>query len=106
MVFDRTGNNPAFIPEHILNIWTTKEFENGMGIGGGLRYLSEQFIHVDNAFNLDEALIFDAILYYKWKWLKFTLNVKNLTDEKYEMRGFGGTSVIPANPRSVLCESV
>ncbi|MCK5086505.1 MAG: TonB-dependent receptor [Melioribacteraceae bacterium] len=101
MVFDRTGNNPAFTPEHILNIWTTKGYENRLGIGGGLRYLSEQFINVDNDFNLDEALIFDAIVYYKWNQFKFSVNVKNLTDEKYEMRGFGGTSVIPAAPRSV-----
>jgi hypothetical protein len=29
------------------------------------------------------------------------LNLKNITDEEYEMRGFGATSVIPANPRSI-----
>ncbi|MFC2084099.1 TonB-dependent receptor [Bacteroidota bacterium] len=101
MVFDRTGNKPAFTPNHILNVWSTKEFENGLGIGGGLRYLSEQFINVDNAFKLGEALIFDAIVYYKWKQFKFSLNIKNLTNEEYEMRGFGGTSVIPADPRAI-----
>jgi len=66
-----------------------------------LRYLSEQFIYIDNAFNLDEALIFDAIVYYKWKKFKFSVNVKNFTNEEYEIRGFGGTSVIPADPRSI-----
>ena len=65
-VFNRTGNKPSFAPEHILNVWTTKEFKYGLGIGGGLRYLSEQFIYIDNSFNLDEALIFDAIFYYKY----------------------------------------
>lgn len=102
MVFNRTGNSPAFAPEHILNIWTTKEFENGFGIGGGLRYLSDQFIAVDNSFKLDKAVIFDAIVYYKWSKFKFTVNVKNLTDEKYEVRGFGNSSVIPAAPRSLF----
>lgn len=100
-VFDRTGNDPAFAPEHILNVWTTKEFNSGLGIGGGLRYLSEQFIYVDNSFNLDEALIFNAILYYNWNQFKFSVNVKNITNEEYEIRGFGGTSVIPASPRSI-----
>lgn len=102
MVLDRSGNSPAFAPEHILNIWTTKEFENGLGIGAGLRYLSEQFISVDNVFSLDAALTFDAIVYYKWNQFKFSFNVKNLTDEEYEMRGFGGTAVIPAPPRSIF----
>lgn len=101
MTFDRKGNRTGFSPEHILNIWMTKEFENGFGIGGGLRYLSEQFIHIDNAFELDAALIFDGIVYYKWNQIQFSVNVKNICDEKYEMRGFGNSSVIPANPRSV-----
>ena len=101
-VVDRTGNKAAFVPEHILNIWTTYEFSNGFGIGGGLRYLDEQFIHVDNVFNLDKALIFDAIAYYKWNWLKLSISVKNFTEESYELRGFGATAVIPAVPRAMI----
>lgn len=100
-VFDRKGNRPAFTPEHLLNIWATKEFSNGIGIGGGLRYIDNQFIHVNNDFELDSALILDAIVYYKWNQFKFSFNIKNITDEEYEMRGFGASSVIPAAPRAI-----
>ena len=101
IILDRSGNRPAFTPKHILNIWSTRELVGGLGIGAGFRYLSEQFISSDNIFELDEAIIFDAILYYKWNRFKVSLNLKNITDEKYEMRGFSATSVIPANPRSI-----
>ena len=101
IVLDRTGNRPAFTPKHILNFWSTKELYYGLGIGAGMRYLSEQFINADNVFELDAALIFDAIVYFKWNRFKVSLNFKNISDEDYEMRGFGATSVIPANPRSI-----
>jgi len=101
MIFERTGNQPAFVPKHILNIWSTKELIDGLGIGGGLRYLSDQYINVDNVFKIDDALIIDAIAYFKFNQFKISFNFKNITDEDYEMRGFGATSVIPANPRSI-----
>jgi iron complex outermembrane receptor protein len=101
-VVDRSGNIPEFSPEHIFNFWTTVEITNGLGVGGGIRYLSEQYINVNNVYKLEEALIVDFITYYKWDWLKVSLNVKNISDENYELRGFGATSVIPAAPRAVI----
>jgi iron complex outermembrane receptor protein len=98
---DRSGNTPAFAPKHILNFWTTKEYKIGIGIGAGLRYVSSQFIDEDNAFEIDSALTFDAAIYYtlrNWRW---SVNFKNITDRDYETRGFGSTSVTPANPRAV-----
>ncbi|MFA8343560.1 MAG: TonB-dependent receptor [Rhodothermaceae bacterium] len=100
-IANRDGNRPAFAPEHLLNIWCTKEFSNGIGIGGGVRYIDNQYIHINNAFELDTAFLVDAIVYYKWNKFKFTVNFKNITDKEYEMRGFGASSVIPAAPRSV-----
>ncbi len=101
LVLDHTGNAPAFAPKHILNFWTTKEYKIGIGIGAGLRYVSSQFIDEDNAFEIDSALTLDAAIYYtlrNWRW---SVNFKNLTDRDYETRGFGSTSVTPANPFAV-----
>jgi len=100
-IYNRKGNRPAFAPEHLLNIWTTKEFSNGIGIGAGARYIDNQYIHVNNNFKLDTAFIIDAIVYYKWNKFKFSVNFKNLTDKRYELRGFSSSSVIPAAPRSL-----
>jgi TonB-dependent siderophore receptor len=102
MVFDRSGNDPAFTPKHILNIWTTKELSNGLGFGGGVRYLSDQYIDEDNVFKINAATVFDALIYYKFSRFNVSLNMKNLTSEKYEIRGFGNSSVVPAAPRSIF----
>jgi len=98
---DRSGNAPAFAPKHILNFWTNKEFKNGLGIGGGARYISSQFIDEDNAFEIDDYVTIDGMMYYtigNWRW---SVNLKNLTDTEYETRGFGSASVIPGSPFAV-----
>ncbi len=99
--FDRSGNTPAFAPKHLLNTWINKEFDFGLGIGVGARYIGDQFIAEDNAFTLDEVLTFDGLLYYDLGPWRVNLNFKNLTDREYFTRGFGSTSVIPANPFAV-----
>jgi len=98
---DRSGNTPAFVPEHMINFWATKELQNGLGIGGGFRYVSSQFIDEDNAFEIDAYVTFDATLYFtldKWRW---SLNIKNIADRHYETRGFNQFSVTPAKPRAL-----
>lgn len=98
---DRSGNTPAFVPKHILNFWSNKEFKNGLGIGAGARYISSQFIDEDNAYEIDDYVTVDGMVYYtigNWRW---SLNLKNLTDTEYETRGFGSSSVLPGNPFAV-----
>jgi TonB-dependent siderophore receptor len=103
LFLDRSGNTPAFSPRHILNVWTAKGFRNGIELGVGGRYVSEQFIAEDNQFQMDGVLTFDASVSYTYKQWKFRMNAKNLTDRKYETRGFGATSVIPAEPFGMYC---
>ncbi|MDY7094063.1 MAG: TonB-dependent siderophore receptor [Acidobacteriota bacterium] len=96
LTLDRSGNTPAFAPEHLANAWVSKTFDNGFGLGGGARYVSEQFIAEDNAFTIDSYTTFDAAVFYELPAWRFQVNFKNLTDEEYFTRGFGNTSVIPA----------
>ena len=103
-IFDRTGNAPAFTPAHLLNFWSTKAFENGLGIGFGLRYVGKQFIDEDNIFQIEEALILSAKVNYQFRNWRFGVHVKNLTNEKTYYRGFGASSVIPANPRAIFIQ--
>ena len=71
-------------------------FEGGFGAGLGGRYLSEQFIAEDNAFELEDTFTLGAALFYDLGDWSLGLNFENLTDEEYFTRGFGNTSVIPA----------
>jgi len=95
---DRSGNTPAFAPAHLFNFWVSKIFPSGLGVGGGGRYVSEQFIAEDNEFVLDGVLTFDAVASYSFAAWQVQLNVKNLTDREYYGRAFGANSVIPAPP--------
>lgn len=101
LVFDRSGNKSAFAPEHIANLWVSKRFGNNFGIGAGGRYLSEQFIAEDNAFELDSTFELNASLSYDLADWRLNLHLRNLTDEEIFTRGFGNTSVLPAPGFSV-----
>jgi outer membrane receptor protein involved in Fe transport len=98
---DRSGNTPAFVPEHMASVWVTQRYNSGFGWGVGARYVGEQFIAEDNAFAIDSYTLADVALYYRiGKW-DLQINVKNATDERFETRGFGSTSVLPGDGRAV-----
>ena len=98
---DFSGKTAAFAPEHILNFWITKEFSNGLGIAGGGRYLSEQYIAPDNAYKIDSAFTLDAAVSYRFNRFRWSANFKNITNTESEARGFRNSSVIPTNPFAV-----
>ncbi|MEE8137766.1 MAG: TonB-dependent receptor [Thermoanaerobaculia bacterium] len=96
--FDRSGNRPAFSPEHLANAWLSKRLNRHWTVAGGLRYVDEQFIAEDNVTELDDYLLLDAaatLRFGNWRW---RLHLENLTDEEYDTRGFGALSVIPGRP--------
>jgi len=101
IIADRTGNDPAFAPKHIMNLWVLKALSQKIRVGGGPRYVSSQFIAEDNVFKIDGYVTFDAYAAYDIDNWRISVNFKNLTDTKYLTRGFGSTSVIPADPFSV-----
>jgi catecholate siderophore receptor len=94
---DRSGNTPAFVPEHLLSAWVHKSFARGLGIGGGVRWFTDQFVSEDNTAQVDGAVVLDAVVSWDFRQCRLALNLKNLTDTEYEVRGFGSTSVIPAD---------
>ena len=98
VLVDRSGNRPPFAPKHIFNLWMIKKLGSGFSLGGGARYLHGQFIAVDNAFEIERSLTFNASLAYELEEWRLSLTARNLTNTGYETRGFGSTSVLPANP--------
>ncbi|HSR51932.1 MAG TPA: TonB-dependent siderophore receptor [Acidobacteriota bacterium] len=101
IVVDRSGNQPAFAPDHLFNLWTHKEFLNGFGLGAGVRYVSEQFIAEDNAFAIDDYVLVNAMASYRINRWRLAVNFDNIGDTDYETRGFSSQSVIPGNPFAV-----
>jgi iron complex outermembrane recepter protein len=100
-IVDRSGNESAFAPQHIINFWHTRDFGKHFGFGAGVRYVSSQFIAEDNVYAIDGFTTVNATVYCKLGGQRWFLNFKNISDTKYEMRGFGGYSVIPAAPFTV-----
>ena len=98
--FDRTGNTPAFAPEHLATLWAARDFGDDLTLAGGARYVGSQFAAEDNIYQIDGALTFDLGLTYRQGPALLRLNLKNLTGSEYETRGFGAASVIPAAPFS------
>ena len=58
------ATSPAFAPRHTFALWTVKRF-GAASLGGGARYVSEQFIAEDNGFAIDSHLIVDAMASYR-----------------------------------------
>ena len=101
-VVDRSGNRPPFAPRHLFNLWTQKQFENGLGLAAGARYVSRQFIAEDNRYAVDDYVLLDAALSYRTGRLRASVNLKNIANQEYETRGFGAASAIPGRPFEVL----
>lgn len=102
VVFDRSGNKSAFAPDHLASLWLSKNLGHGFTLAGGLRFVGEQFIAEDNATELDSYLLVDLAAIYQVRQWRLSLQLKNLTDQEYETRGFGTSSVIPGQPFSAL----
>jgi outer membrane receptor protein involved in Fe transport len=101
-VLDHSGNVPAFVPRHLVSVWLSKEFAGGLGLAGGLRGASSQFVGENNVYEIDGYATVDAAVSYRLGRLRFAVNLKNITGAEYETRGFGGVSAIPARPFEIL----
>ena len=93
---DRSGNKAPYAPENLLNLWLSKSFRSGFGVGGGARYFSEQYFNAANTFEIDGATVLNAALFYDLPNWRFQLNFDNLTDAEYETGSFASSSVVPA----------
>jgi len=79
-VLDRSGNRAPFVG----------------------RWVSDHVIAPDNTFEIDAYVTLEAAIFQRWNRGRLSLQLKNLTDTSYETRGFGSTSVIPADPLSAF----
>lgn len=92
-------------PQDLANLWATYKFNNGklknFGFGIGGNYAGEYTV-IDNSktgnFYLPSYTLLNASVFYNAEHFRFTLNVNNLTNERYYI---GYWSVNPQKPRNV-----
>jgi len=93
-----SDNYAPFVPNHLFNLWVTKFIQDRWGFGFGLCYTGDQYISIENDFKLPGYWMLNAMLSYQMNHLKLQYDLKNISNNKFYMRGLGPNSVIPGNP--------
>lgn len=95
----QVGNRFANAPRHAAALWTRYDFPAlRLGVGGGMSYVDERGTF--DATMLPSYTIFDGALYYAAGRYNFSLNVKNLTNDRYFSGGYNNFTLWPGAPRS------
>jgi iron complex outermembrane receptor protein len=82
------GNRLENVPEQAASLWMNYTLQegtalDGVGIGGGVRYVGQRFGNSTNTYDLDAVTLFDAALTYSKNGYKASLNIQNIADEDY-----------------------
>ena len=93
-------------PKNIANLWASYKFQdktplNGLGIGFGLNYASENYaINYDATGNfvLPSYTLFNSSIFYESDKYRLAINANNLTDKKYYT---GWSTINPQKPRVI-----
>lgn len=86
---ESVGEPLGGVPLHRARVWLTYDFDkagplNGLGIGGGVRYVGQSTAKFDTTLKLDSYTVTDLALWYHWQdFAEFSLNVKNVFDKRY-----------------------
>jgi iron complex outermembrane receptor protein len=81
------GNRIVNVPEHTASVWSTYRMPIGavsaLKIGGGAFHVDARAVNNASLFFLPSYTRWDAMAAYQLGAWTFSLNVQNLTDEKY-----------------------
>jgi iron complex outermembrane receptor protein len=81
------GKRAVGTPEHVGNIWLSytllKSSWKGIGIAGGVMYVSDAFYDNINTFTLPSYTVVDASLFYDTPKYRLAFKANNVTGEKY-----------------------
>ncbi len=81
------GNAPFGVPKHRASLWADYTIHggswDGIGFGGGIRYIGGSEGDDANTFDVPDATLFDAAIHYDWRDLRFQVNASNLFDRTY-----------------------
>jgi len=96
------GNTPSLTPRHSANLWVTRRFDNGFGIGGGMVLMGEQYASPSNVVKLPGYARADMTAFYETKKYEVRLLVNNIFDREYFVSAHGGVDIdnTPGAPRN------
>lgn len=81
------GKRPVTTPPHLASVWADYTIRdgalNGLGFGGGIRYVSASAGDWANTFNAPAYTVVDAMARYDIDNWRFSVNVSNLFDNQY-----------------------
>lgn len=99
------GNHPQGVPAYMANLWTTYQFSiagvRGFQVGAGLNYRDVTFSDITNKNSVPSYVIGNAMLGYEAQTWGVTLNVDNITDERYFVAANGAGAFV-GNPLSAF----
>jgi len=101
---DLSGNRPRFIPQQLASLWTTYDLGDGFTAGAGFRYVGDRFAEDSNTTAIDEYILVDAALFYRWQALEASVHFKNIFDETPFDQALGdpATQLVPGRPFEVM----
>lgn len=96
------GNTPSLTPRHSANLWVTRRFDNGFGLGGGMVLMGEQYASPSNVVKLPGYARADMTAFYETKKYEVRLLVNNIFDREYFASAHGGVDNdnTPGAPRN------
>ncbi|CAA2141690.1 TonB-dependent siderophore receptor [Hyphomicrobium sp. ghe19] len=99
------GNHPQGVPPYMANLWTTYQFSiagvRGFQVGAGLNYRDVTFSDITNKNSVPSYVIGNAMLGYEAQTWGVTLDVDNITDERYFVAANGAGAFV-GNPLSAF----
>ncbi|MEM7062505.1 MAG: TonB-dependent receptor [Cyanobacteria bacterium P01_B01_bin.77] len=102
------GNRLSGVPEHSANLWTTYEIQSGdlqgLGFGLGLNFVGERQGDLANSYELDDYILTNAAVFYKWDNYRVGLNFENIFDVDYIIGNSENTirGIDPGEPFTVM----
>jgi iron complex outermembrane receptor protein len=77
------GKIPPLVPKQSASVWLDYTMGNGIGFGGGVRYIGKRQNDETNSSAERGVTLFDAVVSYERGPWRFALNVTNLANKKY-----------------------
>lgn len=92
------GNHPQGVPAYMANLWTTYGFSlagiHGFQVGAGLNYRDKTFSDITNVNSVPSYIIGNAMVGYEADKWGITVNVDNLTNERYFVAANGAGAFV------------
>ena len=103
LVDDKESARKAGIPENIYTLNATYDFQNGYAVNASIVKADETFSSFSQVVTLPSYTLINAGVFYEADSWTASLNIKNLTDERYFRANFpdlfGAQIVLPELPR-------